>query len=101
MNDVLVDKAGRTIMLRRIGVLEQLRLYKALGPELARNDVYMALAMTAASAAMIDGIPVPFPINESGIEAAVERLGDAGIAAIDDNFAANDIITVSVQAGNS
>jgi hypothetical protein len=101
MNDVLVDKAGRTIMLRRIGVLEQLRLYKALGPDLSRNDVYMALAMTAASAAMIDGIPLPFPVNESGVEAAVERLGDAGIAAIDQNFVASDVTIVTAEAGNS
>jgi hypothetical protein len=100
VSEVVVDKTGRTISLRRVGVLEQLRLYKALGPELSRNDVYMSLAITAASAAMIDGIPVPFPASEAGLEAALERLGDVGVAAIDENLAPADPAAVVAEAGN-
>jgi hypothetical protein len=32
MERIISDKAGRSISLRRVGVLETLRLYKALGP---------------------------------------------------------------------
>jgi hypothetical protein len=49
---------------------------------------------------MIDGIPVPFPASEAGLEAALERLGDVGVAAIDENLAPADPAAVVAEAGN-
>jgi len=49
MTEIVTDKAGRKIKLRRIGVLETLRLYKALGPELSLNHPYMDIAIVAAN----------------------------------------------------
>ena len=31
---------------------------------------------------MIDGVPVPFPASEAGIEAVLERLGEDGVEAV-------------------
>jgi hypothetical protein len=101
MGEVITDSLGRSIALRRVGVLEQLRLYKALGPELSRNDVYMSLAITASSAAMIDGVPVPFPASEISLEAILERLGDAGVRAIDELGVAQGSSHIIAAAGNS
>lgn len=82
MAETLRDGAGRVIELRRLGVVEQLRLFKALGPELAENRAYLGLARVAASVAAVDGVPVPFPAGEAGIEAVLERLGEAGVEAV-------------------
>lgn len=75
------DADGRVLGLRRPGVLERLRLFEAAGPDLSRNDRWLGLAVLAASVTSIDGVPVPFPGTKYAIEAAVQRLGDAGIAA--------------------
>jgi hypothetical protein len=75
MTEVVTDKAGRKIQLRRIGVLEQLRLFKALGPELSENVPYMRGAFIGAAVAMIDDLPLPFPASEAALEAALERIG--------------------------
>ena len=100
MTEVVTDKNVRTIQLRRIGVLEQLRLYKAMGPGLSINDMYMSVAMTAAAAAAIDDVPLPFPTNEAGLEAIVERLGSDGIQAIETLLVPNTLAQVVAEAGN-
>jgi hypothetical protein len=76
MMEEVVDKAGRRIKLRRVGVLETLRLFKALGPELSENNAYITVAATAASVSEIDGVPVPFPVSEGAVEALISRIGD-------------------------
>ena len=100
MSDAITDGAGRTIKLRRVGVLETLRLYKALGPALAANEAYMGLAVVAASAAMIDELPLPFPASEAAVEALLERLGDDGAAAVATAIAPAPAETVIADAGN-
>jgi len=100
MTEIVTDRAGRKIQLRRIGVLEQLRLYKAMGPGLSINDMYMSVAMTAAAASAIDDVPLPFPVNEAGLEAAVERLGSDGIEAIEALSAPSTLPEIVAEAGN-
>lgn len=100
MSEVITDKTGRKIQLRRIGVLEQLRLFKALGPELSLNDPYMDLAIIAASVSMIDGIPLLFPISEANVEALLEKLGGDGVAAVDAALPARSLTAVVNEAGN-
>jgi hypothetical protein len=88
------------LALRKIGVLETLRLYKALGAVLSGNAAYVDLAELAASVSMIDDVPLPFPVNEAGVESLVERLGDDGIAAVaaaDDRPAFEQVVA---DAGN-
>jgi len=100
MERIITDKSGRTLSLRRVGVLETLRLYKALGPELSMNEAYMGLAVIATSVAVLDGVPMPFPNGEAAIEACLERLGDEGTEAVAAAIVpapANDVLA---QAGN-
>ena len=78
----VTDAAGRILTVRRTNTLDRLRLFKALGPALAENDRYLGLACLAFAVTAIDAIPLPQPTNEAQLEAAIERIGDAGIAAI-------------------
>ncbi len=100
MNKIIVDSTGRRIMLRRIGVLETLRLYKAVGPDLSVNPAYMAAASIASAATMIDDVPLPFPVNEAGVELLIDRLGDDGMAAVAEVITAPAQDTVISEAGN-
>jgi hypothetical protein len=80
----VVDAQGRRLALRRLGALDKLRLFKAVGPVLAQNQPYLGMALLACSVAAIDEVPVPAPGTEAQIEALVQRLGDDGIAAVAD-----------------
>ncbi|MBU6448046.1 MAG: hypothetical protein KGQ26_00320 [Rhodospirillales bacterium] len=100
MMQSVTDKAGRALELRHVGVLEQLRLFKALGPELSENRAYMGLARVAAAVAMVDGVPLPFPAHEKAIEAALERLGEDGVDAVGQALLAHEERDLAAEAGN-
>lgn len=93
----VVDEEGRTLELRRPTALDRLRLLRAVGPQGALNDRYLGMAMLAACVLSIDGVPLPFPVNEAGVETSVQRLGDAGLAAAAEALAPVD---EEQQAGN-
>lgn len=101
MTDIIKDKTGRRIELRRMGVLEQLRLYKALGPNLSLNEAYVGLAMIASAASMIDDVPMPFPNSETAVETLLDKLGDHGVEAIGAAIAPESAGLVLADAGNS
>jgi len=82
MPDEVIDARGRVLLLRKLSVLDRLRLFEAAGAELSRNDRWLGLAILAASVAAIDGVPVPVPASKAGIEAVVQRLDEAGLAAV-------------------
>jgi hypothetical protein len=100
MSEAVTDLRGRRIELRPVGVLAQLRLFKVLGPELSENGAYVGLARLAAAVSAIDGVPVPFPANEAGIEAALERLGDDGVDAVAEAVKPLSVAAVVAEAGN-
>jgi hypothetical protein len=77
----VTDEDGRTLAVRRPTALDRLRLLRAVGPVGAQNDRYLGMAMLAACVLSVDGVPLPFPGNEAGVEANVQRLGDSGLAA--------------------
>lgn len=76
------DAKGRVLKMRALGVLDQVKLLRAIGPAQSGNEPYVMLVQAAASVSEIDGVPQPFPTNERQIDAAVARLGDEGFAAI-------------------
>ena len=76
-----IDVIGRVLTVRPPQVLDQLRLFKAVGPVLAQNQPYLGMAMVACAVTAIDGVPVPTPANEYQIESLIQRLGDAGLRA--------------------
>ena len=77
----ITDADGRVLTVRVLHALDKLRLFKAVGAELAHNQPYLGLAMLACSVTAIDGIPVPIAATEAQVEALVSRLGDVGLAA--------------------
>lgn len=91
---------GRKLTLRRMNVLDRLRLFKAVGAELAANDAYLGIAWLASAVTAIDDIPIPAPANEQQIEALVLRLGDDGIEAVGQVFAALDNVKQELPPGN-
>jgi hypothetical protein len=48
----------------------------------------------------VDGVPVPFPMSETGIEAVLERLGEDGVEAVGAVLAAPAMEQVLAEAGN-
>lgn len=95
------DALGRALSLRRLNALDKLRLFKAAGPVLAQNPLWLGMATLASAVASIDGVPVPPPVNEAQIEALVGKLGDVGISAIAAALApAADTPSLADHAGN-
>ncbi len=82
MLDVITDASGRKLTLRKLNVLDQVKLLRAVGPDQARNQPYVEIVTMAASVSDIDGIPMILPNNERQIDAAIGRIGDAGVAAL-------------------
>ncbi len=99
----VTDAAGRQLVLRRLTVLDKLRLFKAAGPILSQNGPWLGMALLACSVTAIDDVPVPMPVAEQQIEAMVARLGDHGIAAVAEALSSLDEPsdeTVRRNAGN-
>jgi hypothetical protein len=96
------DQHGRQLLVRRLSALDRLRLFKAIGPDLAQNPPYLGLAMLAASVRAIDDVPIPPPVREGQLEALVHQLGDDGLAAVADILADDESDSIgSVAEGNS
>ena len=76
------DAEGRSLTVRPPHAIDKLRLFKAVGPELGRNPLYLGMAVVAFAVTAIDGVPVPPPTNEHQIESLITRLGNAGLDAV-------------------
>jgi hypothetical protein len=95
------DRNGRRLLLRRLTALDTLRLFKAAGPVLAQNEPWLSMAGLAFSVLEIDGVPVPTPATEANIESVIERLGDAGLAAVADTLKDEpEQVDLQLQLGN-
>lgn len=84
------DSLGRELAIKRLGALDRLRIFKAIGSNLSSNAPYLGMAMLAFSVTAIDGIPVPAPGNEAQLEALIQKLGDEGIDAVADSLDADE-----------
>jgi hypothetical protein len=76
-----IDAEGRKLKVRPPNALDKLRLFKAIGPELGQNPLYLGMAVSACAVIEIDGIPVPPPSTDHQIELLIGRLGNAGLDA--------------------
>ncbi len=75
------DENGRAITLKKPGVLAQYRLVEVLSDS-AKNEVYMGMVLPLIYVTGIDGVPVYQPVSKREVEALVQRLDEAGIAAV-------------------
>lgn len=78
---VVVDVRGRSITLKKPGVLAQFRLVEILG-DAAKNEVYMGMVLPLIFIAAIDGELVPQPVNKLQVEGLIQRLDEDGINAV-------------------
>ena len=67
----IIDDNGREFKIRRIDALDRLRLLKAAGPELARNDAWLNMAALAFAVVEIERTPRISPATERQIETIV------------------------------
>lgn len=82
------DTRGRTITLKKPGVLAQFRLVEALGDS-AQNTVYMGMTFPLLYVSAIDGSPLNPLTNKLQVEALIQRLDEEGIAAVVEGVAEN------------
>jgi len=81
-DDIVVDARGRKLKIKDPDILRESRLVKVMG-DAASNVAYMTgYVTTAAMVVEIDGEPVPFPMSEKEVDAAIVRLGREGIMAV-------------------
>lgn len=99
-SQTIEDADGRVINLRQLTALDKLRLFKAAGPVLSQNHLWLGMATLACSVTSIDDVPVPAPATEGQIEALVARLGDIGINAIAEALAPESASDLEHHAGN-
>jgi len=83
------DSRGRTIGIRRMGVVDRARMMDLLGPERSRNDAFLSFAFPCLVCCEIDGdllSPLTAPSRRAGFDVALEgvmaRLGDEGMEAV-------------------
>ena len=82
MTEQIKDAKGRVLVVSELSVLQQTRLLRAVGPAQSSNQPYFHMVECAAMVQEIDGTPTPVLTNERQIDAAIERLGDEGMAAV-------------------
>lgn len=76
------DAEGRTIIYRPLSILDQARLYRAIGAEHSKNSSYMNLVNVAAAVVSIDNDTGPPLTTLLMIESRMSWLGDEGYVAI-------------------
>lgn len=77
----VTDALGRKLLVRKPGLVQKMRLFKVVGSDASRNEVYFGHAMLAASVVSIDGVAVDPVLTEIELEELLEQLGDEGIQA--------------------
>ena len=81
VDTIITDADGRKLRVVGLSIVEQYRLFKAIGSDAATNVINASMAQCAAAVREVDGVPLPYPITENGIELNLSRIGDAGYAA--------------------
>ncbi len=77
----VVDALGRTLTLKKPGVLDQLHLIEALGAT-AKNDMYLNIVVPVLYVVAINGEAVYKPASKRELEAIVQRLDEDGLQAV-------------------
>src|ERR1700722_18878366 len=79
---VVPDSRGRKLTIREPSVLDESRLARLMGDSSTNMGYMLGYVTPAAMVVAIDGEPVPFPRTELQVDAAIQRLGREGIAAV-------------------
>lgn len=82
----VVDSRGRTIVYKRLSVLDTARLLRHVGSEAAQNQMYMNYVNLAAMVQSIDNEPGPPATSLMMIESRMDWLGDEGFEAVSNHL---------------
>ena len=77
----VIDSVGRTIKIKKPGVLSQYRLIEALGDS-AQNRTYMGMVLPLIYVTAIDDLAVNQPKTKLQVEALIQQLDEHGIRAV-------------------
>lgn len=81
-SEIITDAKGRKLRIREPDILTESRLVRSLG-DAASNVAYMyGYVFPAAMVVEIDGQPMPFPMTEREIDAAIQQIGRHGLLAV-------------------
>jgi hypothetical protein len=80
------DAGGRSIEVRKLKILDRMRVIELVGAANAANEQYLGFAVLAYSVSSIDGNPVGRPATKLALEAIVQQLDDDGFAAVSKAF---------------
>ncbi len=81
--DPIKDSRGRSLTLRKMNALQNSRIVRLVGADDAMNQAYMTgFVLPSVLVSEIDGEPVSIPETRIQLEAAINRLDDAGISAV-------------------
>jgi hypothetical protein len=78
----VTDARGRVIGVKKIGALDRMRMFEAVGAENSKNEPYLGYASLAFHVGSIDGDPVTRPGTKAQLEALIQRLDDDGMNAV-------------------
>jgi hypothetical protein len=82
VDEVIVDSLGRKLTVREPGILDESRLMRLLG-EAATNTAYvLCYVMPVAMITSIDDLKTFLPSSQLELDARIETVGRAGIAAV-------------------
>lgn len=96
----VTDARGRQITIKKLSALDRMHLFKAVGPDNARNQMYLGYATLARAVVAINGEPEPPPGTEKMIENLVARLDDDGLNAIGEGYAKHYGVSDSGESGD-
>jgi len=82
----VTDERGRTLTLKKPGLLAQFRITEAMGPEAAENNAYRAMCMPLLWVVAIDGDRINPPSTKAEIEALIQRVEGDGFVAIQEGI---------------
>lgn len=81
-DNVVIDSRGRRLVIEDPDFLTESRIMRALGEGSLNTGYVMGYVMPAVRVVEIDGARLPYPTNLQQIEAAINRLGREGAAAV-------------------
>ncbi|WP_435475848.1 hypothetical protein [Variovorax sp. GB1P17] len=92
MEAIVKTDDGRTITLKKAGILAQFKMVEMLGEKASMNGVFMNMVFPLMYVSAIDGEPVSRISTRNELDALITRLDEDGIAAVvkgvADNFGA-------------
>lgn len=77
----VVDASGRSITLKKPGVLAQFKLVEMLGDS-AQNAAYVGMVLPLIYVTAIDGETIPRITTKLGLEGLIQRLDEDGVMAV-------------------